>query len=122
VQMFHMRQRWGAAVWRAQTQVLLGRLSMLHRGGKRLEAESRRAADTAEARQLQVARQWVWRRWGGLTDISAGVLGTAATWVASSGARVAVWESCTDTAPGSGLWGTGPCFFGGQAALPGCLA
>jgi hypothetical protein len=24
VQMFHMRQRWGAAVWRAQTQVLLG--------------------------------------------------------------------------------------------------
>jgi hypothetical protein len=26
VQMFHMRQRWGAAVWRAQTQVLLGRL------------------------------------------------------------------------------------------------
>jgi hypothetical protein len=22
VQMFHMRQRWGAAVWRAQTQVL----------------------------------------------------------------------------------------------------
>jgi hypothetical protein len=26
VQMFHMRQRWGAAVWRAKTQVLLGRL------------------------------------------------------------------------------------------------
>jgi hypothetical protein len=24
VQMFHLRQRWGAAVWRAQTQVLLG--------------------------------------------------------------------------------------------------
>jgi hypothetical protein len=24
VQMSHMRQRWGAAVWRAQTQVLLG--------------------------------------------------------------------------------------------------
>jgi hypothetical protein len=26
VQMFHMRQRWGAAVRRAQTQILLGRL------------------------------------------------------------------------------------------------
>jgi hypothetical protein len=25
-QVFHMRQRWGAAVWRAQMQVLLGRL------------------------------------------------------------------------------------------------
>jgi hypothetical protein len=46
VQMFHMRQRWGAAVWRAQTQVLLG-------GGLKYalpgweEAESRRTADTA---------------------------------------------------------------------------
>jgi hypothetical protein len=48
VQMFHMRQRWGAAVWRAQTQVLLGRLKYdLPRWE---EAESRRAADTpAEA-------------------------------------------------------------------------
>jgi hypothetical protein len=35
VQVLHMRQRRGAAVWRAQTQVLLE------------EAESRRAADTA---------------------------------------------------------------------------
>jgi hypothetical protein len=45
VQMFHMRQRWGAAVWRAQTQVLLGRLKYALPGWK--EAESRRAADTA---------------------------------------------------------------------------
>jgi hypothetical protein len=27
VQMFHLRQHWGAAIWRAQTQALLGRLS-----------------------------------------------------------------------------------------------
>ena len=45
VQMFHMRQRWGAAVWRAQTQVLLGRLKYALPGWE--EAESRRAADTA---------------------------------------------------------------------------
>jgi hypothetical protein len=43
--MFHMRQRWGAAVWRAQTQVLLGRLKYALPGWE--EAESRRAADTA---------------------------------------------------------------------------
>jgi hypothetical protein len=39
VQMFHMRQRWGAAVWRAQTQILLGRSECalpVYRGGKRL--------------------------------------------------------------------------------------
>jgi hypothetical protein len=48
VQMFHMRQRRGAAVWRAQTRagrVLLGRLKCALPG--REEAESRRAADTA---------------------------------------------------------------------------
>ena len=45
VQMFHMRQRWGAAVWRAQTQVLLGRLKYALPGWE--EAESRRAADAA---------------------------------------------------------------------------
>jgi hypothetical protein len=45
VQMFHMRQRWGAAVWRAQTQVLLGGLKCALPGWG--EAESRRAADTA---------------------------------------------------------------------------
>jgi hypothetical protein len=45
VQMFHMRQRWGAAVWRAQTQVLLGRPKYALPGWE--EAESRRAADTA---------------------------------------------------------------------------
>jgi hypothetical protein len=39
------RQRWGAAVWRAQTQVLLGRLKYALPGWE--EAESRRAADTA---------------------------------------------------------------------------
>ena len=52
VQMFHMRQRWGAAVWRAQTQVLLGRLkcalfTSAGVAGWEEQAESRRAADTA---------------------------------------------------------------------------
>jgi hypothetical protein len=56
----------------------------------------------------------------GLTGIAAGVLGTAATWVASNGPRVAVWGSCAGTAPGWGLRGTGPFFFwGGGAALLG---
>ena len=45
VQVFHVRQRWGAAIWRAQTQVLLGRLKYALPGWE--EAESRRAADTA---------------------------------------------------------------------------
>ena len=45
VQVFHLRQRWGATVWRAQTQVLLGRLKYALPGWE--EAESRRAADTA---------------------------------------------------------------------------
>jgi hypothetical protein len=47
VQMFHMRKRWGTAVWRAQTQtqVLLGRLKCALPGWE--EAESRRAANTA---------------------------------------------------------------------------
>jgi hypothetical protein len=40
-----VRQRWGAAVWRAQTRVLLGRLKYVLPGWE--EAESRRAADTA---------------------------------------------------------------------------
>jgi hypothetical protein len=40
-----VRQRWGAAIWRAQTQVLLGRPKYALPGWE--EAESRRAADTA---------------------------------------------------------------------------
>jgi hypothetical protein len=46
VQVFHLRQRWGAAaIWRAQTQVLIGRLKCALPGWE--ETESRRAADTA---------------------------------------------------------------------------
>jgi hypothetical protein len=66
VQMSHMRQRWGAAVWRAQTQVILGRLKYALPGWD--EAESRRAADTAtEARWRSHAsgsgrRRGAWRR------------------------------------------------------------
>jgi hypothetical protein len=47
LQMFHMRQRWGAAVWRAQTQTLIGRLKLKCALPGWEEAESRRAADTA---------------------------------------------------------------------------
>jgi hypothetical protein len=46
VQMFHLRQRWGAAVWRAQTQVLLGRLKCALPGWEGAESR-RRTADTA---------------------------------------------------------------------------
>ena len=45
VQMFHIRQRWGAAMWRVQAQVLLGGLKYALPGWE--EAESRRAAGTA---------------------------------------------------------------------------
>jgi hypothetical protein len=45
VQLFHLRQLWGAAIWRVQTQVLLSRPKYALPG--REEAESRRAADTA---------------------------------------------------------------------------
>jgi hypothetical protein len=48
--MFQTRQRWGAAMWQAQTQVLLGRLKYALPGWE--EAESRRAADMAAERQL----------------------------------------------------------------------
>jgi hypothetical protein len=49
VHVFHTRQRWGAAVWRAQTQVLalVGQsMHVLYRGGKGLR-RAVRAADTA---------------------------------------------------------------------------
>jgi hypothetical protein len=65
VQLFHLRQRWGAAIWRAQTQVLLGRLKRaLPAGGRRrrrspdLEAQTR--SGHSGGGQLQGARQWVW--------------------------------------------------------------
>jgi hypothetical protein len=61
VQMFHMRQRWGAAVWRAQTQVLLPWWAEVCSIPGWEEAESRRAADTAHGGggQLEDTRQWV---------------------------------------------------------------
>jgi hypothetical protein len=40
VQVFHLRQRWGAAVWRAQTQVLLGRLTCALPGWADTSAEA----------------------------------------------------------------------------------
>jgi hypothetical protein len=90
-----MRQRWGAAVWRAQTQVLLGRLKCVLPGWE--AAESRRAADTAaEASWRSHASTPVGlAAVGGLTEIAAGVLGTAATWVASTGSRTAGREAQT---------------------------
>jgi hypothetical protein len=55
---------------------------------------------------------------GGLAEIAAGVLGTAATWVASTGSRAAGREA-QNSALGRGLRGAGPWFFGGRAALLG---
>jgi hypothetical protein len=52
---------------------------------------------------------------GGLVEIAAGVLGTAATWVASTGSRAA--GRGADSALGRDLREAGPCFGGGGAAL-----
>jgi hypothetical protein len=54
VQVFHLRQRWGAAIWRAQTQVLLGRPKCALPGWG--EAESRRAAETQRRRRPAAGR------------------------------------------------------------------
>jgi hypothetical protein len=71
VQMFHMRQRWRAAVWRAQTQVLLGREAEVCStgvGGGRVAPCSGRG----DKGQLEVTRQWVWRRRGTLRGYQLG--------------------------------------------------
>jgi hypothetical protein len=56
---------------------------------------------------------------GGLAEIAAGVLGTVATWVASTGSRAAGREAQTPSALGRGLREAGPWLFGGRAALLG---
>jgi hypothetical protein len=91
VQMFHMRQRWGAAVWRAQTQVLLGRRLKYALPGWE-EAESRRAADTATEASWRSHASGSGDGGGLGGDGAAGVLGTAATWVASTGSRAAAFK------------------------------
>jgi hypothetical protein len=59
---------------------------------------------------------------GGLTEIPAGVLGTAATWVASTGAGVAVWGGgAVQTQRLTEPVGGRPVFFGGGDKLR-CLA
>jgi hypothetical protein len=94
----NMRQRWGAAVWRAQTQVLLGRPKCALPGWE--EAESHRAADSGlgDGGQLEATRQWLpvgLATAGGLAEIAAGVMGTTATWIASTGSRAAGREAQT---------------------------
>jgi hypothetical protein len=59
-------------VWRAQTQVLLGRLKYALPGWE--AAESRRAAARSGhggGSQLELTRQWAWRRWGALDGDSS---------------------------------------------------
>jgi hypothetical protein len=123
VQMFHMRQRWGAAVWRAQTQVLLPWWAEVCSIPGWEEAESRRACSGHGARRWRpvgghtpVGLAAV----GGLAEISAGVLGTAATWVASAGSRAAGGEAQTPHLVRRGLREAGPWFFWGArcAASP----
>jgi hypothetical protein len=121
MQMFHMRQRWGAAVWRAQTQVLLGRLKYALPGWEEAP-ESRRAADTAtEAncrshasgsgdgggawRRYQLrcsTRCWARRRRGSRRQAAVERLGERR--------RLRAWPE-----PARGR----PVFFGGRAALLG---
>ena len=90
VQVFHLRQRWGAAIWRAQTQVLLGRLKYALPGCE--DTESRRAADTAAARPA-AGRTLVGLVLEASTQ-TAGVPGTAATWVAPTGTPAARALGC----------------------------
>jgi hypothetical protein len=89
VQVFHVRQRWGAAIWRhrAQTQVLLGRLKYALPGWE--EAESRRAADTAGGGQAAAGHTLVAGLVLEASTQAAGVPGTAATWVAPTGTPAA---------------------------------
>jgi hypothetical protein len=70
---------------------------------------------------LEVTRQWVWRlaTAGGLAEIAAGVLGTAATWVASTGSRAAGTEVQTPRLVGACERQARAWFFGGRAALLG---
>jgi hypothetical protein len=66
VQMSHMRQRWGAAVWRAQTQVLLGGLNRTLngvssagiRGGKRLSRAVQQTPRTAAEASWRSYASW----------------------------------------------------------------
>jgi hypothetical protein len=92
-------------VWQVQTQVLLGGLKYALPGWE-------------EAPELLAPCSYVQRtrRWrpvagrtpvglatvGGLAEIAAGVLGTAATWVASTGAGVAVWGQARGWGGGGG--------------------
>jgi hypothetical protein len=57
---------------------------------------------------------------GGLAEIAAGVLGTAATWVASTGSRAAGREAQTPRLVGRACERGRPVFFGGArcAAWP----
>jgi hypothetical protein len=54
VQVLHLQERWGAATWRVQTQVLLDSRSALCLGGKRPSRDVRRTPSGGG--QLQVAR------------------------------------------------------------------
>jgi hypothetical protein len=83
-------------VWRAQTQVLLGRLKYALPGWE--EAESRRAADTATEASWRSPASGSGDGGGLVGDISWGAGysdGTAATWVASTGSRAAGREAQT---------------------------
>jgi hypothetical protein len=112
VQVFHMRQRWGAAggrrVRRAQTQVLLGGLKCALPGWE--GAESRRAADTAT--------ETSWRSHASGSGDGGG-LGGDSSWGAGHGGDVgradrkwSGWERGADPALGRGLREVAPwvCF------------
>jgi hypothetical protein len=89
VQVFRLRQRWGAAICRAQTQVLLGRLKCALPGWE--EAESRRAADTAaEASCRSHARGSGARGF----DADSWGAGYGGTWVAPTGTPAARALGC----------------------------
>jgi hypothetical protein len=86
---------------------------MLYRGGKR---PSRAVQRTRRRRPVGGHKPVGLATAGGLAEIAAGVLGTVATWVASTGSRAAGREAQTPR----GLREVGPWFFLGGALR--CLA
>jgi hypothetical protein len=102
VQMFHMRQRWGPRCgvaganagppWWAEV------CPTPYRGGKGL---SRAVQRTRRRRPVGGHTPVGLATVGGLAGISAGVLGTAATWVASTGSRAAGGEAQTPRLAGA---------------------
>jgi hypothetical protein len=94
VQLFHLRQRWGAAIWREQTQVLLGRLKYAALPGWEEAERVQTRSEHSSGGQLQDARH---SGSGGHWCVVEGSTQTAGggghSW-AGTAAVVGVWAPC----------------------------